>query len=224
VVSAQAQLSSLSGLPQGLQDMITSTTNTADAITARGTLSGSTMNQAVTGSRNGAIKKFLGDQKVLLNKMLKENGKPEINFDKDSSALGKMIASDVSKTLMKNPADRSSLIASLGGGALGGDSSKDKPLEKTDDVAKKKGKALFAAPPTVPGMKPAGGDFKLIDTPDAPADVLANGMKEGSANDKYDIKGNDIHKDSGVSIFDIVSKRYLKSGYSKLLEEDLQAK
>jgi hypothetical protein len=34
----------------------------------------------------------------------------------------------------------------------------------------------------------------------------------------YDIKGNDIH-DDGASIFEIISTRYLKSGYPKLLEE-----
>jgi hypothetical protein len=49
--------------------------------------------------------------------------------------------------------------------------------------------------------------------------VLANGMREGSSNDRYDMKGNDISKDNGSSIFDIITIRYLKSGYPKLLDE-----
>ena len=40
------------------------------------------------------------------------------------------------------------------------------------------------------------------------------------AQPEYDVTTNEIGKENGPSLFEVISSRYLKSGYSKLLEEE----
>ena len=62
-------------------------------------------------------------------------------------------------------------------------------------------------------------DFKL-DLKDSAgaAGVDAQAASPAKA-EKYDIGSNDINTNSGESIFQVISDRYIKSGYPKLLDE-----
>jgi hypothetical protein len=42
----------------------------------------------------------------------------------------------------------------------------------------------------------------------------------GSGKPEYDMKTNEISGEYGPSLFEVISRRYIKSGYPKLLEEE----
>ena len=57
-------------------------------------------------------------------------------------------------------------------------------------------------------------DFKEV------AAAADNAVKEGAAakEEKFDLGSNDVNTNSGDNIFQVISNRYIKSGYPKLLE------
>jgi hypothetical protein len=62
----------LQNLPEGLQNMVNTTTKVGDGVSNTGTLSASTLNQAnALGSKSGALSKFLKKQQDSINDMLK---------------------------------------------------------------------------------------------------------------------------------------------------------
>jgi hypothetical protein len=163
-----------------------------------------------------AINKMLAREQGKLNAALSKAGKPTIDFNKLQNQFGDGLRKAMQTGLDKMGQDKANqLYASMhsGAGALGG--GKAAGLDKKTGAGKvfAKGgiganaKGGAATPPKAPTF-----NFK---EEAKPAEAVA---APAASIDAYDLKG-DINKDSGASIFQILSERYIKSGYPKLLEE-----
>jgi hypothetical protein len=207
--------SGFAGMPTGLQDMVTDMAKTGDGLSGTGKLSSTTLGQISNlGNKAGAVSKLLKKQQIAINDLLKNNKKPAFNFNdeakKTKNALGKVVT-DSLKNRGTTPAGFL--------GSMGMSVPASSEIEKSADGIIKKSSGVEMTPATGSAANKDLLDLGLKDEGSGDAGLLANGAKEGSAGDEYDIKGNDINSEKGPSIFDIISSRYLKSGYPKLLEE-----
>ncbi|MBY0413192.1 MAG: hypothetical protein K2Q18_03460, partial [Bdellovibrionales bacterium] len=77
-----------------------------------------------------------------------------------------------------------------------------------------------SGPGNVIDLGAGGGDaFKLDFKDSGMGDLaMANTGAGSAAAPEYEMNVNDIGKEDGPSIFEVISNRYLKSGYPKLLE------
>jgi hypothetical protein len=158
---------------------------------------------------------MLAREQGKLNAALSKMGKPAIDFNKEQNKFLDGLNKSMQSGLDKMGQDKANqLYASMHSGA-GSRGTGGAGLDKKNGAGKvfaKSGatpitKGGMATPPKVPNF-----NFKEEAKP-------AEAVAAPAANiDAYDLKG-DINKDSGASIFQILSERYIKSGYPKLLEE-----
>jgi hypothetical protein len=204
------------GLPDSFKSIASQVASLGNGLSGTGTLSGATMAGATSlGNNHNAIAKTVGEMKKKLNESLAKNGKAKIDFDKEEkNAWGKM-KSGVAKALQEKGTSASSLLSSMGLSPISSANATPAPAAA---VAPKKatipGGGVIGA-----GAAPAKGmqfDFKEATAeggaPDAAAELAAK-------NEELDLGSNDINTNSGESIFQVISNRYIKSGYPKLLEE-----
>lgn len=224
LTSMNATTVGLQNLPEGLQSIVNSTTKVGDGVSNTGTLSASTLNQAnALGSKSGALSKFLKKQQDSINDMLKKQGKGVIDFDLESRKAQSRILGITSDALKNKGQSPEGFLASIGMSGPSSASDKNSVAEKDKiSTSKKLVTETGSATTTKTEEKKESFDFSEKKEEEQALNsqaVLANGMREGSSNDRYDMKGSDISKDNGSSIFDIITIRYMKSGYPKLLDE-----
>lgn len=204
------------GLPDSFKSIASQVTSLGNGLSGTGTLSGATMAGATSlGNNHNAIAKTVGEMKKKLNESLAKNGKAKIDFDKEEkNAWGKM-KSGVAKTLQEKGTSASSLLSSMGLSPISSANATPAPAAA---LAPKKA-AVPGGGVVGAGAAPAKGmqfDFKEASAeggaPDAAAELAAK-------NEDLDLGSNDINTNSGESIFQVISNRYIKSGYPKLLEE-----
>jgi hypothetical protein len=219
--SLEDQMKSVSGftqLPPALQTLATQSANLGDSLSGSTGINGAAMSSAnsLAGKQN-AINGLLKKSQNNLNNLLKKNGKKSIDFDKEQNKLFNSMAASVKKSLMKKGTTAGGFMAAYGGTPLdsaslgkatasGNESKNDIPLvtgqagaaqseeEKKDDLK-----------------------FEFEEAPAFAANTAASGGEEKA---EYDVKTDEIHNDNGPSIFELISNRYLQSGYPKLLEEE----
>lgn len=170
--------------------------------------------------KNKALSKFIKDQQKSLNDILKNNGKGIIDFDKKENEFKTGLTASITKAALKDPTNAMALYNQLSGGEV-------PSVDDKNALAKTLPPKLELLKPTTENKevkkeeeKKETFNFNEIKETKEEGALLANGMREGKHSDKYDFKGNEIHKDSTNSIFQIITIRYMKSGYSKLFEEE----
>jgi len=217
--SLEEQITNVPGysqLPPAFQTIATQSTKMADGLSGSTGMSGAAMNAAnsLAGKQN-AINGLLKKTQNSLNALLKKNKKSPIDFDKEQEKFYKGMAASVRKSLQQKGTTAAGFMASYGGAPL--DSSAiGKPINLGQDDKS-----------NVPVMTGIGGapapeedkteDFKFEDAPLIAENVAASGAAD---NAHYDVRTDEIHKDNGPSLFELISNRYFQSGYPKLLEEE----
>lgn len=224
-------LPSYQGLDAESQLQLSSIMKTASGLSGTSTISKGTLTSASTaGAASNALNAAAAKAKAKVANALKASGS-KVDLDKQSKDLSDSIQKAMNDNLKKSNSTASGMLASFSGGAGSSASS------TVSDAAAKKAEAdaLAAALARAKGAGTAGAvninagstdkmDLGMtgLDTGEKKytAEELAalNATTKNAANiDDYDIK-NDISKDSGANIFELISNRYQQSGYPRLFK------
>ena len=213
------QLSSMPGfanLPESFKDIASQTVALGDSVSGTTGISGSALASADSlGNKQTAIAKLVKSTQEKLKKL--SNGK--LNSDKSSEKFSKGMAATLKKSLAKTGMTATGLMGAIG----------SSPIDST--LAKKElpttGNKLSASTNAINIQDGAGSPkdsemLKLDFKDQTPGDGLSMGdvSSSGGAAKEYDIKSPEINGEFGPSLFELISGRYIKSGYPKLLEEE----
>lgn len=215
LTTAASTSTGFSSFPSGLQDVASQVTGLGDSLSGTSSLSAAGLNNAASiGTKAAALAKNLKKQQIAINDLLKKNGKGPIKFEGEMQKARAGMLSAVKNSLNKKGTTASGFLNSIGVSVPA--NADPKPETGLDGLAIPKENVAGGA-----GVMPENKETMNFGFDEAPGSTDAGGVT--AKNDEfggaaYDIKGNDIH-DDGVSIFEIISTRYLKSGYPKLLEE-----
>lgn len=213
--NAASTSTGFSSLPSGLQDAVSQVTGLGDSLSGTSSLSAAGLNNAASiGSKAAALAKKLKKQQIAINDLLKKKGKEPIKFDGEMQKVRGGMLSAVRKALDKKGTSAGGFLNSIGMSVPA--SSDVKPETGLDGLAIPK-ESVAGGAGALPENKEAM-NFGFDDAPGSGEGSGATAKNDDFGGEAYDIKGNDIH-DDGASIFEIISTRYLKSGYPKLLEE-----
>jgi hypothetical protein len=201
--------SGFSDLPESLQSLATEAVSVGNGVSGKSSISGATLAAAESlGSKAAAIRKLASTKAAEYSKLTNSKESAQQQQDKLLSSLTNKVKSD----LQSKGISASGMMASIG----------SSPISATDVLKEEKSIATkntntsgtTTTSSTATGVK---GDFKIDFKEQTTASNGAEAVAKSSM-PEYDIKGNDISGENGPSIFDLISNRYLKSGYSKLLE------
>lgn len=166
-------------------------------------------------------------QKNAADRLLKEKSK--INLAQQGKSLSDSIEKGVNAALKKSNSTAAEMYASMYGGRSGASAVGSTASAKGDDKAEELKKNPIKAGNIV-DIGAAGSGEKS----DLGLGGLSDGQKganegelaaeetqktAGSSMDDYDLKSNEISKDSSTSIFELISNRYQRTGYQRLFEK-----
>lgn len=215
LTSAATTSTGFSSLPSGIQEVASQVTGLGDSLSGTKSLSAAGLNNAASiGSKAAALAKNLKKQQIAINDLLKKKGKEPIKFEGEMQKARAGMLSAVRKSLNKSGTSAGGFLNSIGMSVPA--NSDLKPETGLDGLAIPKENVAGGA-----GALPENKEtmnFGFDEAPGAGEVGGATAKNDEFGGAAYDIKGNDIH-DDGASIFEIISTRYLKSGYPKLLEE-----
>jgi hypothetical protein len=201
----------------------------ADGVNAKSTITSGTLNGAANlGASANALRNSLAKmQKDAMEKLKKNGGKD------DAALLNKRLSDGIEKSvntgLKKSNSSADQMYASMYGGGKSSSSTSGSVVDKkllVDETKKDVnagGGALNPGSFDLNATNSAGTSLGLglggKDSGEEPTmDLTAANAASGSTTiDDYDLK-NDISKNSDASIFELISNRYQKSGYPRLLK------
>ena len=211
------KLSSMPGfanLPESFKDIASQSVALGDKLNGANSISGSTITSAESlGAKQNAVANLLRKQVSAMNKL---NGKN--TYEKNQEQFQKALAAKIKKDLASKGMTATGFMASIGSTPI--DSSIKLP--KDDDLLKTKAVVSGGTGVSGSGASDDGANsLKLDFNEQAPADTLSMGeVNATGAAPEYDMKSPDINGEFGPSLFELISGRYIKSGYPKLLEEE----
>lgn len=178
------------------------------------------------GAQANAINERLKRERKKAWEIINKNSKNKIDPDKEIDNVRSEMAKAVSDSLAKNKLTLDSASKLFGGGLM---AMANKPGDAIADAKKKSGDEAKAVTVAVSGEKKDDKkkeeDLDLGLDKDAEEDIASveglNPEAGGDAPksiDDYDL-GQNIHKDPDQNLFEIISKRYMNSGYKRLLEK-----
>jgi hypothetical protein len=212
LAEAIKNLPDFANLPESFKSIATQSANIGNGLSGTNAISGSTLSSAgQMAAKQGAISSLASRVKAKINENLDKNGKPTIDFDKHEKNLWNQFKSETEKALQGKGTSSGAMLASLSvpsvSGSLGA-------IKKTSNTKLANGATPgIAQPKTVAKEKEFQFEFK-----EEPLNSVAGNLN-GKTEEKFDIGENDINTNSGESIFQMISNRYIKSAYPKLLEE-----
>lgn len=213
------QLSAMPGfadLPDSFKTIASQSAQLGDGLSGVNAVSGSTMTTAssLAGKQN-AIAKLLAKTQSKLNDQLAGMGQPKIDFAKEQNDLLKKWNAETAKGLKSKGISPGNFLASIGGAPVSATAAAPK-------TARNKTTNKFFIPPNNTEAAAAAINNKgfELDLKEAPQKEEILAADTGSEKEKkFDIGFNDISTDSSESIFQLITNRYIKSGYPKLLDE-----
>lgn len=218
-----ASMPDFTGLPGGMQSLGTSLARVADSVGGKNTISGASLSSVDTlAGKSAAVRKALDKKtKEIIGNINKKN-KKNIDFDKNSKAFAKNLMFKTKRSLANSgltPYQANELIGGnssmMSGSAKAvADSDSKKGVDKTAGVVSTEAKA----------DKTGDLDFNFNEEPTAGSEEAVAGVAgaAGAENiDEFETGALDVNSDSTKNIFDIISGRYFKSGFPRLLEEEL---
>lgn len=211
--SANLGTVSIEGLPTQLATASSNLIKTANSLSGTGTLSGNGIN-ALNNSNLSAVGKYKKQLEEKLNAVLKANGKPTENFAKDEKRFTDGLNLASANALKKSNMSASQLLASIDPNFS---ANTTKSILDAPTLAATTSKAAPGTSEKDIKKIPNELSIKLDENNSG---ILADGQKEGNSSDKYDIKVDDVNHDKSTSIFEVISTRYQKSAFPKLLEEE----
>lgn len=208
-----------SDLPDSFKGIATQSAKLGDGLSGTNVISGSTLSAASNlANQNHAISKLLKNVQTKLNDQLAANGKPKVDFDKEEKKLLDRLNGVTEKSLKSKGMSAGAFLASTGMSPIS--HSGAKPAIAAAVASKKSSPTSLGGGSAGPGpaKKDKAFDFDFKEST-GDANFAAGGGADSAKDVKYDIGQNDINTDKSESIFQMISNRYLKSGYPKLLEE-----
>lgn len=211
-----------SELPDSMRSLSTSIGKVADSVSGQNVISGSALNavNALNG-KAATINKALNKKAYELNDLINKKGKTKNNLDKLVKGLSQKIKRNAQLAYQKNGGQMNAAVADYmkDSSSLSSVKITDNKNEKAD--AKKSGASQVGAVAVDTGK---GNEFDFDfkeDKTGASGDSAVAGANSTVNLDEYDTGSSEVHPDSKKNIFDIISGRYFKSGYPRLLEEEL---
>lgn len=201
-------------LPESLKNIANQSVGLADQLSGSSGVSGSTISSAESlGNKQNAISKALKAQNEKLSKIAGAKNSPS---KKEEKLLNGMRAR-VRSALQKNGMTATGFMGSVGATPIDSSLAKNAAEEGAGGKSEALAQDLLAGGPAPEKDESLKLDFKE----DSPALGLADSSGgSSSSGDQYDVKTDEIAGDNGPSIFELISRRYIKSGYPKLLEEE----
>lgn len=179
------------------------------------------------GSQSNAISERMRAERKKLQEILNKNNRngDKVDFEKDEAEARKALLKSTADALKANKLTEEGAFRLIGGG-INTIGIKGESLANTD--AKKSDSGANAVNLAVAGEnkeEKKKNEMNLGLGDDAEKDIAsveglnpeAGGEAEKSIDD-YDL-GQNIHKDPNQNLFEIISKRYINSGYKRLLEK-----
>lgn len=219
------EMPGFAGLPDAFKSIASQSAKIGDGLSGANSISGSTLSGVnnMAGNAN-AISRLAKNVKSKLNDQLAKNGKSKIDFDKEEKKLMGDLKNDVSKALRGKGMDGGGFLASAGMSGMAEAHAKAAAATSTAAVKKSLSSGFGSGAPAAPASGNKDKEFSLDFKEEegvADAGFAAAGDGSGAAKEEvYDIGQNDINTNSNESIFQMISNRYIKSGYPKLLEEE----
>lgn len=205
-------------LPGGVVGIARTAGATADGISGRSNITGAAVDGVNTLSANATkLDRLKRKLQQRLNNQLKKDGKKPFNFAQaEKNLLGKLQGSMLKSMDRKGISGQDAFAAAF---PSTNPSSLGKPVkeELKNAVANVKQPKVNVAQPNFRGNSGGGFNFDM-DADELKAEPLAeekiglDGLAEG------DLEVDDIVQDANVSIFKVISVRYLKSGYPRVLK------
>lgn len=213
------QLTSMPGfanLPDSFKDIASQSVSLGDQLSGASGISGSALASAESlGAKQNAIGKLLQNRLTTLDKM-----NPKKSMKKDQEKLEKSMAASIRKALEKKGMTATGFMASIGSTPI------DSSLKSTAIDTKDLGKGKPLAGDGIDLQAGTGGD-KDADSLnlDFKEETAGTGLSMGDVNSAsskapadYDMNSTEINGENGPTLFELISGRYIKSGYPKLLE------
>lgn len=231
-------LPSYEGLNAESQLQLSSIMKTASGVSGTSTISAATLNNAskLAGQSN-ALKSAMDKARAATAATLKKSGS-NFNIDAESKKLSDQMEKAINDNLKKNNTNAAGMLANFSGGKFGGGSATANTSASDAAAKKAEADALAAALARAKGGAGANAININAGTSDK-TDLGLTGVDNGSNGhqmsaeelaaynqaakknagniDDYDIK-NDISKDTGANIFELISNRYQQSGYPRLFK------
>ncbi|MCK6593704.1 MAG: hypothetical protein L6Q33_00735 [Bacteriovoracaceae bacterium] len=214
-----ASMPDFTSLPGGMQTLGTSLARVADSVGGKNSISGATLSSVDTlAGKSAALRKSLKNKERELiskdKKLVKSN--IEGNARKIAAKLNAITRKKVAESGMTPMAANNAIggYSSMmsGDGKAVADSDAKKGIDKTAGVVSTEAKA----------DKTGDLDFNFNEEPTAGSEEIAGVAGTTSENlDEFETGALDVNSDSTKNIFDIISGRYFKSGFPRLLEEEL---
>ncbi|MDD4974332.1 MAG: hypothetical protein PHY93_08260 [Bacteriovorax sp.] len=212
------QLASMPGfadLPDSFKSIASQSAKVGDGLSGTNSISGSTLTAAssLAGKQN-AVGKLLANTQKKLNDQLASMGKPKIDFAKEQNNFLKRLNAQTAKGLNSGGMSAGGFLSSIGGSPLSGSQEASKVADKGSS---QKSPASGGLTGGASAVKDKGFDLDFKEAGAGEGTLAAGGAPQQEG--KFDIGSNDINTNSGESIFQLISNRYIKSGYPKLLDE-----
>lgn len=217
VTNALKNMPGFAELPDSFKDIASQATTLGDKLSGSTGLSGSTLSAAdELANKANAVAKMLKARQASLEKL-----NPKLNINKAQGKFLDGLKNNVKNSLRKQGTTASGMMGSMGasgisgaaaGSGIGSDlSSKITPTQNVVDISAKGD-----------GDTDKEKDSLKLDFGEDTAAVVAVDMSGGTLSKapEYHIESNEISGENGPSLFEVISSRYIKSGYSKLLEEE----
>lgn len=204
-------------LPDSFKTTSLEALSLGNALSGANGISGSTLGSAGSlANKQAAIGRMLKNRQDAYNKI---PGIKKIDFNKEQQDFFDRLGRSIKKDLQNNGMTGAGMMASLGTTSI---NTKD-----TEDADKKVAKNPFTDLKGITSAVSAAPGNKMekdldLEFKEAEAELVASAG--ASSKPQYDVTTDEINKDNGPSLFEVISNRYLKSGYPKLLEEDVVKK
>jgi hypothetical protein len=204
-------------LPESFKGVASQAVSLGDSLSGSKGVSGSAISAAnALGSKSNAIAGLVKKQQ---EKLLIESG-GKLDAAKGQADFFKRFNNAMKNDLRKNGQTATGLMASLGMSPI------TEPVNNPADDLKKMESSVASVGSAAAGSeeKKSGEEKSLdLDFSEQPLDS-SSVVGTAPASTEYEIETNDISKEDGPSLFDLISSRYIKSGYPKLLEEEIPEK
>lgn len=199
-------------LPDSFKSIASQSAQLGDGLSGTNSISGSALTSAASlANKHAAISKLGNLLKNKINDKLSKAGKPKIDFDKKEKALWNQMKAQTSKALKGNGMSGGAFLSGTGISPI----STSAAIAATPAYKPKIAPAVAAVAPASSGSKDKDFSLDFNESPGYASGAGGSDAKEPT----FDIGSNDINTDSGESIFQVISNRYIKSGYPKLLDE-----
>ncbi len=204
-------------LPDSFKTTASQAISLGDALSGANGISGSALSSANSLANNqAAIARMLKNRQDAYNKI---PGVKKVDFTKAQQEFFDSLGKSIKQDLRRNGMTAAGMMAGLGTTSINTNDAD----EANKKLAKSPFKELTGITSSVTSSSGEKEEKDLdLNFKETPTEFVAAAATISKP--EYDVTTDEINKDNGPSLFEVISNRYLKSGYPKLLEEDVVKK